>query len=60
MNGASLKGASDYFVSAYSPYGRLQSGGIRFAFVRPKHALETPELTQLSYRGLRGDNCKDF
>lgn len=60
MHGASLRGASGYFVGAYSPCGHRQSGGIRFAFVRPKHALEIPELTQLSYRGLGSDDCKDF
>jgi len=49
--GASFRAASGYFVGAYSPSGRRQSGDIRFAFVRPKHALETPDLTQLSYRG---------
>jgi len=51
MHGASPEGASGDFVSAYSPCGRRRSSGIRFAFVRPKHALETPDLTQLSYRG---------
>ncbi len=51
MHGASLGGASGYFVGTYSPFGHRRSGGIRFAFVRPKHALETPELTQQSYRG---------
>jgi len=51
MHGASPEGASGYFVGAYSPFGRRRSGGIRLAFVRPKHALEPPDLTQLSYRG---------
>jgi hypothetical protein len=51
LRGASYGGASGYFIGAYSPCGRRQSGGIRFAFVRPKHALAPPALTQLSYRG---------
>ena len=51
LRGASYGGASGYFIGAYSPCGRRQSGGIRFAFVRPKHALDPPALTQLSYRG---------